>query len=160
MVNRGFNGEDGSFLVYIRVIMTGFMYAIGDAYARGHFHSASPAVVAAGQIICADLLVYLPVLALELPEEQYISAATLGDLLWLGLLGTYVARILYFYVLINWGTTRTTLVTYMIPAVGIAVRVRIPDKMIDWRLLVGGRLILSGVPLVNCQPNTKRIRTS
>lgn len=160
MVSRGFGGGSGSLLAYIAVIVAAFMYAIGGAFARRHFYTTSPVLVAAGQIFCADILVVLPALALEIPGEQYITSTTLGALLWLGLLGTCIAYTLYFYVLNRWGATRTTLVTYLIPAVGVAAGVIILGEAIDWRLVAGGGLILSGVAFVNWRPKSKNIRAS
>jgi drug/metabolite transporter (DMT)-like permease len=72
--------------------------------------------------------------------------------LWLGLVGSCLAYILYFFVLQQWGATRTTLVTYLVPAVGLTAGILFLNEPVDWRILAGGALILSGVGAVNLRP--------
>ena len=64
-------------------------------------------------------------------------------------MGSCLAYIFYFTVLQAWGATRTTLVTYLIPVVGVAAGVLFLDEALHWQIIVGGLLILSGVGTVN-----------
>jgi drug/metabolite transporter (DMT)-like permease len=64
-------------------------------------------------------------------------------------MGSCLAYILYFNVLEQWGATRTTLVTYVVPIVGVTAGVVFLNELVDWRLLAGGALIISGVVAVN-----------
>ena len=41
---------------------------------------------------------------------------------WLGLLGSGLAYLCYFRILQHWGATRTSMVAYLLPVVGIAPR--------------------------------------
>ena len=65
------------------------------------------------------------------------------------LLGSCLAYILYYFILRNWGATRTTLVTYVIPIVGVAAGVIFLNEQMTWQLIIGGLLILSGIALAN-----------
>ena len=49
----------------------------------------------------------------------------------------------------SWGATRATLVTYLLPIVGVSAGALVLGEVVDWRLLVGGLLILveAWVPL-------------
>jgi drug/metabolite transporter (DMT)-like permease len=68
---------------------------------------------------------------------------------WLGLLGTGFAFILYFYLIHSVGPTRTTLVTYIFPLVGLVLGVIVLGEKLDLRLVVGAGLIIISVAVVN-----------
>jgi drug/metabolite transporter (DMT)-like permease len=152
MLSRGLGGGNGSIAAHVAVIIASLCYATSSVFARRHFPDTNPVVVATGQIIVATLIVMTFALIAEDQSQQSWNATTLFSLLWLGLLGSCVAYILYFFVLKRWGPTRTTLVTYLLPIVGVTAGVILLDEILDWRLLVGGALILSGIALVNWRP--------
>jgi drug/metabolite transporter (DMT)-like permease len=60
-----------------------------------------------------------------------------------------VAFLLYYYLLHSVGPTRTVLVTYVFPLVGVALGAIFLKEVIDWRLLVGGGMVVSSIILVN-----------
>ena len=59
--------------------------------------------------------------------------------MWLGLLGSFFAYILYFYLLTHIGATVSTMVTYMFPVVGVTLGVLVLGESLDARLLLGHR---------------------
>jgi len=134
------------------VILAAFMYAASSSYARRHLQGLHPVIVAGGQLLVANLVVGVAAVTLEDFAAQSFPWLTLVSLIWLGLLGSCLAYILYFTVLQAWGATRTTLVTYLLPVVGVSAGVIFLSELLDWRLLVGGLFILSGVAVVNWRP--------
>ena len=105
-----------------------------------------------GQLFMADVFVFVMAFLFDDFGQQTFTLQAVGALLWLGLFGSCIAYILYFYVLQEWGATRTTLVTYVVPIVGVAAGVLFLREQLDWRMFVGGLLILSGVGAVNWRP--------
>ncbi len=162
LFGRGSVGAAGqaSLLPYLAIIAATACYAIGTAYARRHLHGLSPIVAAAGQLSMAGVIVLIVSLLSGDLNETTIRAAlswpALGALLWLGLLGSCLAYILYYTVLREWGATRTTMVTYVTPIVGVAAGVLFLHETVDWRLLVGGLLIIGGVIVVNWRPKAAK----
>ena len=152
LLSRGFGREWGALLPYLAVVSAAACYAIGSAYARRHLQGIRPVVLAAGQLLVADVAVIIAALILEDFGVQRFPPATILALIWLGLMGSCLAYILYFYVLQEWGATRTTLVTYLIPVVGVTAGVLFLGEALDWRLLAGGALILGGIGAVNLRP--------
>lgn len=151
---QGNGGADsGGLLPYLAIIAATFCYAIGTAYARRHLHGLPSVVASAGQLLMAGLVVMVFSLLLGDLNGQTVRAVfswpTLGAIVWLGLLGSCLAYILYYTILREWGATRTTLVTYVTPIVGVTAGVLFLNEVLDWRLLVGGLLIISGVVAVN-----------
>ncbi len=152
MLSRGLGQGEGSLVAHLAVILASLCYAVSSAFARSHFPKTNPVVVATGQIVMATMIVMIFALLTENQAQQNWTPSTIVSLLWLGLLGSCIAYILYFFILKRWGPTRTTLVTYLIPVVGVTAGVLILDELLDWRLLVGGGLILCGIALVNWRP--------
>lgn len=134
---------------YLAIVLAAGCYAASSAYARRYFHGQKPVLVAAGQLLVAGILVVIPALLLEDQSQQSFPLPTAISLLWLGLLGSCAAYILYFFVLENWGATRATLVTYLIPIVGVTAGVLVLGETVGWSMVVGGAMILGGVGVVN-----------
>lgn len=151
--------DPGGFLPQVAMVLAAGFYAIGTIYARRYLHGIRPVALALGQLLLADVVVFaMTFIFVDLGAQEF-SWQAIGAVLWLGLLGSCVAYILYFYVLQEWGATRTTLVTYIVPVVGVTVGVVFLGEQVDWRVVVGGALILSGVAVVNWRPGrVQRVR--
>jgi drug/metabolite transporter (DMT)-like permease len=80
------------------------------------------------------------------------SGRMLLSVIWLGLLGSGLAYILVNTVLQEWGATRATMVTYLIPVVGLLLGVVLLDEALSSRLVVGGSLTIGAMVLVNLKP--------
>ena len=57
----------------------------------------------------------------------------------------------------HWGATRTTLVAYLIPPVGIVLGFLVLQEPIDGRLLIGTALVITGIGLVNSRFGRRRL---
>jgi drug/metabolite transporter (DMT)-like permease len=68
---------------------------------------------------------------------------------WLGLLGSSFAYLLYYFILENWGASRTTLITYALPAVGLALGAIVLHESLDWRTAAGSALVIAGIALAS-----------
>jgi drug/metabolite transporter (DMT)-like permease len=149
LMSRNVSREWAGVAPYLAVVVAALCYAASSAYARRYLQGLPVVVVSAGQLLMADALAVLAMVVVEDVTAQSLPWPTIAAILWLGLLGSCLAYILYFYVLQSWGATRTTLVTYLLPVVGVAAGALFLQEVVDWRLLVGGVLILSGVGVVN-----------
>ena len=74
---------------------------------------------------------------------------SLFAVVWLGLLGSGLAYLLFFRILSVWGATRTSMVAYLLPVYGIALGALVLHEKVDGRLLIGTALVIGGVALVN-----------
>lgn len=152
LMSRDAQANSTSLLPYLAVLGAALCYASGSVYARRYLKGIAPVALALGQLSLAALFAVIVSLLTEPWSANSFPPATILSLLWLGLVGSMLAYILYFFVLQHWGATRTTLVTYLIPAVGLVAGVLILNEPVDWRLIAGGALILSGVGTVNLRP--------
>lgn len=142
----GDNGLPGQFAV----LAASLSYASATVFVRRNLRHLAPLVVSSGALITAAVLMSGAVLAVDgLPAFGLVSTGALLALLVLGLLNTYVAYLLYYWIIDRWGATRASLVTYLMPPVGLALGALVLDEPIDARLVIGALLIVAGVGLVN-----------
>jgi drug/metabolite transporter (DMT)-like permease len=76
---------------------------------------------------------------------------------WLGLLGSGLAYLLYYRLLHAWGATRSTLVAYAMPIVGLVLGVVVLRETIDLQVILGSGLIIGGIALVNSHVGERRL---
>ena len=72
-------------------------------------------------------------------------------MLWLGILASGLALIIWYYLLHEIGPTRTGMVTYILPLGGVILGVTFLDEELSWQLAVGALLIISSIVVVNWQ---------
>jgi drug/metabolite transporter (DMT)-like permease len=70
-------------------------------------------------------------------------------MLTLGVLNTFVAYLIFYAILTSLGAARVSMVTYVIPAVGLVLGALFLDEQVDGRLLLGAVLIVGGIAIVS-----------
>jgi drug/metabolite transporter (DMT)-like permease len=108
------------------------------------------------QLGSAMVMVWVLTFVVERPVHLPQLPITWIALLWLGLLGSCLAYILYFSLIHSIGPTRATTVTYVLPLVGVILGTLFLGERLQWTDLAGGILILSGVVVVNTPGLTDR----
>ena len=131
------------------VLTAAVLYAWSAVFARKNLHGQNPMVQAFLPLIVADLFIWTGAVALEAPALVPTSSLTWLALLWLGLLGSCVAYLLYFYLLHSIGPTRAAMVTYVFPVVGLVLGVVFLQETVDLSLLLGAALVVVGILIVN-----------
>jgi drug/metabolite transporter (DMT)-like permease len=91
-------------------------------------------------------LAYVPIAAFSLPSELP-SAKVAGSVLALAIVCTAVAFILFFALIAEIGPRRTTVITYVNPAVAAALGVGLLGERFTPGMAVGFALVLAGSAL-------------
>lgn len=138
-------------LAEIALIAAAASYAIGGVYARRFVHGLRPMIPAVFQVAFALVMTAIPAVLLERPWERGITFDAAFAVIWLGLLGSGAAYLIFFRLLRSWGATRTSLVAYLLPIWGIVLGALVLSEPIDARLLVGTALVIGGIALVNAR---------
>ena len=68
---------------------------------------------------------------------------------WLGVMGSFVAYLLFFFLIEHLGATMASMVTYLFPVVGVALGVTLLGEPMDVRLAAGTILVLVGIVVVS-----------
>ena len=109
------------------------------------------------QVTFATIIVGTIAILFEHPWTATPDAEAIFSILWLGLLGSGVAYLAVFRLFAAWGATRTTLVAYLIPVVGIVLGYLVLDEPVDGRIIIGTALVIAGVGLVNSRFGRRRL---
>lgn len=134
------------------------LYAVGNVYARRNIRHLRPMVPAVFQVTFALAWNLVLMLALEgLPSAAAMTPTAIFSVAWLGLFGSAFAYLAYFRLLHDWGATRTSLLAYLLPIVGIALGVLVRNESIDLRAIIGTGLILLGIALANSGWGRRRL---
>lgn len=141
-LNRGIIGQ-------MAVLLAAIFYAISSIYARRITSNHPPAIRAIVPLLGADILLWLITPFAESPLTLPRLPMTWLAVTWLGLFGVSLAYILYFYLLHSVGPTRTVLVTYVFPLMGVILGVLFLGEKLDWNLVIGGLMVIGGIVLVN-----------
>ena len=132
-------------------------YALGGVYARRNVQGLRPMIPAFLQVAFALVMTAIPAILLERPWEGTLTTEALFAVLWLGLLGSGAAYLIFFRILRNWGATRTSMVAYLLPIWGIVLGALVLSEPIDARLLAGTALVIAGIGLVNMRGSVQHI---
>jgi drug/metabolite transporter (DMT)-like permease len=153
LVSRGLDGSGGgggsSMYGEAALVGSSISYAVGAVYARRNVRGLRPMIPALFQVGFAFLITTILAVALEHPLATVVRPDTVFAVVWLGVLGSGLAYLAFFRLLARWGATRTTLVAYVLPVVGIVLGVLVLSEQVDARILLGTVLIVGGVALVN-----------
>jgi drug/metabolite transporter (DMT)-like permease len=145
-----------SFSGELALVGASVAYASAAVYARRFLHGVAPVTTAFMQVFFAFLIAVVFAFVVERPLATVVRPETVLVILWLGALSSGVAYIAFFRLLSRWGATRTALVAYMFPVVGIALGVAVRGEPIDARIIGGTILIVGGVALVNSTAEVRR----
>ncbi|HEY8406583.1 MAG TPA: DMT family transporter [Gaiellaceae bacterium] len=126
------------------IVVASISYAAANLYA-GRRMTIGPAVLAATSMVSAAV-VLLPFASLSLPSHPP-GWKPLGSAAALGLLGTALAQILSYRMLRIYGSSRSVLVAYMLPAFALLYGALFLGEPLTWQKLVGLATILGGVAL-------------
>ena len=147
-------GAHSNVIGQLAVVLASLFYAGSAVFARkatahvvGLARGALPLVTASIFIWIVGPLAEKPFLVPQLPIT-WIAA------LWLGVLGSGVAMLMFYYLLHEIGPTRASLVTYLFPVGGVILGVLFLNEHLSWQLLAGTALIIASLAVVNYKPKT------
>ena len=124
------------------VILVALGYATGPLIANRKL-SDLPGLGMTAVCLGAAAVVYAPAAALTWPSRMP-SAAVLGSLAGLGLLCTAIAFVLFFQLIAELGPARATVITYVNPAVAVALGVTVLGEPLTPAIVAAFVLILAG----------------
>jgi drug/metabolite transporter (DMT)-like permease len=152
------NLDDQDFLAEAALLGSAVSYAVGAVYSRRNVHGLRPMIPALFQVAFALVISVILALIFERPIGRVAPAPeAIVAILWLGILGSGVAYLAFFRILSEAGATRTSLVAYLLPVVGIAMGT-IRGEAITLERVAGTALITTGIALVNTPSFGRRKR--
>jgi drug/metabolite transporter (DMT)-like permease len=152
----------------LAVALAALSYACGAVWARHRItgqplvldpatgpRPPTPVEIALPQVAFAAALTFVLSTLTDRPTGGVVplppDAVSWISVTWLGMLGSGFAYLLFFGIMRAWGATRTTLVTYALPVVGIALGVIVLDEALHPAEIVGTVLVLVGLAVSNAR---------
>jgi drug/metabolite transporter (DMT)-like permease len=152
LMSKDLNTEThSSILGQAAVILASIFYAGSSVYARKKTQASPGLVRGAAPLVSATVFMWMIAPTFESPLKIPQLPLTWIAVLWLGVLGSGFALILWYYLLHEIGPTRTGMVTYIFPLGGVVLGVIFLNENLSWQLAVGALLIISSIVVVNWQ---------
>jgi drug/metabolite transporter (DMT)-like permease len=133
----------------LAVVGAAASYGAGTVYTRQTLRGQDPVSVSLVQLSLSTVLLAPIVFAFSggVPDFS-LSTRGYASLLALGLAGTGMAYIAFFWLIENLGSVRATLVTYIVPIIAVVLGWIALDENIGVNTVAGGLLIIAGVASV------------
>jgi drug/metabolite transporter (DMT)-like permease len=138
-------------LAALALIGSSISDAAGAVYARRYAHGLRPMIPAVFQVGFALLITAVMALLFERPVIIPARVDAILAVVWLGLLGSGTAYLVFFRLLGRWGATRTSLVAYLLPVFGIILGAAVLHERVDGRTILGTALVIGGIAMVNAR---------
>ncbi|HET8592827.1 MAG TPA: DMT family transporter [Solirubrobacterales bacterium] len=135
-------GEGAALLGGLLVVLASLGYAVGGFLVK-HRLAGIPPVAMSGLVMAASAVLLLPpAIATAPPEPPGLGPA--AAVAALGVVGTGIAFVIFYWLIANVGPARTFLVTYIAPAFAVAYGAILLDEEISVATVAGLALILAG----------------
>ncbi len=142
-------GSHNSIWGQAAVLLAAIFYAGSMVYARLKTDRVPGLVRGILPLVSATTLSWVGAAIFEGPIRLPVLPITWLAVIWLGVLGSGLAFILWYYLLQEVGPTRAALVTYTMPLGGVLLGVIFLKEPLSWNLALGGLLIVISVIMVN-----------
>ncbi|MBA3767087.1 MAG: EamA family transporter [Acidobacteria bacterium] len=131
-------------------IVTGaFCAAYSNVLIKARGGHLDPALMAAGQMICGLVpLLIVGILTEGNPLLFHWTPLAIFSLLYLVVVGSVVAFMLYYWLVRNMDVTKTMLIALVTPLIAVILGMIVLDERLSWRTVLGGACIMSGIGLI------------
>lgn len=144
-ISASFGGGGLVLLGNLAMLLSSAFYAVSNVFARAKLRGVPSIVQAFYTMLMADAVMWIVTPVVEAPFTLPVLGLTWAAIAWLGVLGAGISYVIFYYLLHTIGPTRISMVTYTIPVVGVTLGVVFLNERLDWSLVTGTVLIVSGV---------------
>lgn len=150
LLSQSGSQHDGSNVVLglIAFAVMAISYSVAGVYGRKTLRGYPQFVGPTAQLFTATLLLLPFVLIFERNQLQVPALPSLGAALWLGVIATGFAYVVYYRLLEVSSATFLSLVTFLLPPFGALIGVIFLDEHLAWNAVAGCTLILGGAGFV------------
>ena len=134
------------------VILASLFYAGSAVFARKTTQHVEGLARGSAPLITAAIFMWIVGPLTEKPFLFPVLPITWVAALWLGILGSGLAMLMFYWLLHEIGPTRTSMVTYLFPVGGVILGVIFLNEHLSWQLVAGTLLIVASLAVVNWKP--------
>lgn len=131
------------------LVLSALSGAYSNVLVKAKAKHLDPSVTAAGQMLFG----LVPLLALGFllegnPLQFHWTQRALISVLYLAIVGTVIAFVLYYWLIQHMDVTNTLLISLITPVVAVILGMLVLNEQLTWRTLAGGAMIISGIGLI------------
>jgi drug/metabolite transporter (DMT)-like permease len=133
----------------VALILSALFAAYANVLVKARGTNMNPAILAAGQMFFGLLLLLATGIALEgSPLNIRWTPMAVVCLLYLAIVGSVIAFLLYYWLVLNMDVTKSMLIALVTPVVAVILGMIVLDEEIGWRTLIGGAMIMIGISFI------------
>jgi len=133
----------------VAMVLSAFFAAYSNVLVKTHGKNLNPAVLAAFQMLFGLIPLLLYGLTFEgNPLHLRWTPLALVCLMYLAVIGTVIAFLMYYWLIQNMDVTKTMLISLVTPVVAVILGMLVLDEQLSWRTLVGGAMIMAGIGFI------------
>jgi drug/metabolite transporter (DMT)-like permease len=138
----------------VAVILSSIFVAYSNVLVKAYGKNLNPAIMAAGQMLFGLLLLLAVGIPLEgNPFRFHWTPMAVVALLYLAIVGSVIAFLLYYWLVLNMDVTKSMLIALVTPVVAVLLGMLVLDEEFGWRTLAGGAMIMLGIALIVVRTN-------
>lgn len=133
----------------VAMVLSAFFAAYSNVLVKTHGRNLTPTVLAAFQMLFGLVPLLLYGLTFEgNPLRFRWTPLAVVCLLYLAVVGTVVAFLMYYWLIQKMDVTKTMLISLVTPVVAVILGMLVLDEQLSWRTLVGGAMIMAGIGFI------------
>jgi drug/metabolite transporter (DMT)-like permease len=141
----------------IALVLSSFFVAYSNVLVKARGQKLDPAILAAGQMFFG----MIPLLFIGIPLEGtplnfHWTPMAVISMLYLAVIGSVLAFLLYYWLLHNMDVTKSMLIALVTPVVAVILGMFVLSEELSWRTIAGGALIMLGIGFIVNQKAKKQ----
>ena len=133
----------------VALVFSSFFAAYSNVLIKARAKDLDPAIISAGQMVFG----LIPLLLIGIPLEGNPfnfrwTLMAIVSLLYLAVVGSVIAFLLYYWLVRNMDVTKSMLIALVTPVVAVILGMFVLGEELTWRTLLGGLMIMAGIGLI------------
>jgi drug/metabolite transporter (DMT)-like permease len=133
----------------VALVVSSICVAYSNVLIKAYGKKLEPTIIAACQMVFGLIPLAIIGLATEgSPLNFRWTGMAVISLFYLAIVGSVIAFILYYWLVQHMDVTKTMLIALVTPVTAVLLGILVLHEEMNWRTLVGGALIMSGIGLL------------
>ncbi len=138
----------------VALMLSSIFVAYSNVLVKKHGKNLNPAIMTAGQMLFGLLLLLVASITLEgNPLRYHWTPMAVIALLYLAVVGSVIAFLLYYWLILNMDVTKSMLIALVTPVVAVILGMIVLNEEFGWRTLAGGAMIILGIAFIVVRKN-------
>ncbi len=138
----------------VALLFSSIFVAYSNVLVKKHGKNLNPAIMTAGQMLFGLLLLLAVSITFEgNPLRYHWTPMAVIALLYLAVVGSVIAFLLYYWLILNMDVTKSMLIALVTPVVAVILGMIVLNEEFGWRTLAGGAMIILGIAFIVVRKN-------